>query len=190
MNWVRTKIEQIKDAYPHTLKTYIFLFFCFAFIGMVWEMGLEFMKTQSFTKTGTMWGPWVPIYGVGGILTQLIPPKYTKNKTQTFLIACVMCSVLEYATSYYLEMNFGVVWWDYSEFLFNIDGRICLFVMLFFGTGCCFLLYYVTPHLVKFFKSITLRQQQYIIQFLIFFFIFDFLYSYQLPNLANSSILP
>ena len=51
----------------YTLMTYILLFFIFAFIGWIWEVGIHIVEDGVFVNRGTMFGPWLPIYGFGGV---------------------------------------------------------------------------------------------------------------------------
>ena len=48
--------------------TYILLFFTFSFIGFIWEVFLHLLNDGVFVNRGTMHGPWLPIYGTGGVL--------------------------------------------------------------------------------------------------------------------------
>ena len=48
-------------------------------------------------------------------------------------MAMLICSVLEYFTSYLLEKIFKARWWDYSDRKYNINGRICLETLIPFG---------------------------------------------------------
>ena len=42
-------------------------------------------------------------------------------------------TVIEYLTSLILEVIFGLKWWDYTNELLNINGRVCLIFSLMFG---------------------------------------------------------
>ena len=53
----------------YTLMTYILLFFIFAFIGWIWEVGIHIVEDGVFVNRGTMFGPWLPIYGFGGAVS-------------------------------------------------------------------------------------------------------------------------
>lgn len=57
----------------------------------------------------------------------------------------LITGVLEYLTSYIMEVLFNKRWWDYSTELFNINGRVCLKASLIFGLGGTFLLYITQP---------------------------------------------
>ena len=57
----------------------------------------------------------------------------------------VICSILEYLTSYFMEKIFNARWWDYSQRKFNINGRICLRTMIPFGLLGLFIMYVSNP---------------------------------------------
>ena len=59
-----------------------------------------------------------------------------------FVMACVICSILEYFTSFFMEIIFKNRWWDYSHKKFNLNGRICLETTIpfgFAGLGLCYI---------------------------------------------------
>ena len=60
-------------------------------------------------------------------------------------MSMVICSILEYLTSYIMEKLFKARWWDYSDRRFNINGRICLETMVPFGLLGCLLMYVINP---------------------------------------------
>lgn len=52
-----------------------------------------------------------------------------------FLLSMVGASILEYVTSWVMEALFHARWWDYSDYKFNLNGRICLLGAFVFGVG-------------------------------------------------------
>jgi len=60
----------------------------------------------------------------------------------------VVCTFLEYITSYMMEKLFKARWWDYSNQRFNINGRVCLKNSLFFGILSIILIYLINPMLI------------------------------------------
>ena len=72
-----------------------------------------------------------------------------------FILIVVLCSLLEYYTSYAMEKIFKMRWWDYNHFKFNINGRICLETMIPFGLIGCFMLYFVHPSFLKLISSLN-----------------------------------
>jgi predicted membrane protein len=55
------------------------------------------------------------------------------NSLAIFSLALIICSTIEYLSSYVMEKLFNARWWDYSKKPFNINGRICLKNALCFG---------------------------------------------------------
>jgi uncharacterized membrane protein len=73
----------------------------------------------------------------------------------------LFASVLEYIVSFTMEHIFGRRWWDYSNRLFNINGRICLGAAFVFGVSGVLVIRYLHPNLIRYmnqnFNSHTLR---------------------------------
>ena len=63
----------------------------------------------------------------------------------TMGLIMLLCGTVEYITSIGLEFFFGQRWWDYSDMLFNFQGRICLEGLLIFGIGGLFFIYLIAP---------------------------------------------
>ena len=112
------------------------------------------IQEKRFVNRGFLIGPYCPIYGVGGITIILLLNKYMDDPIILFIMAIVICSLLEYFTSYIMEKLFKTRWWDYSNFKFNINGRICLETMWAFGALACFVIYVINPPLISFLKSL------------------------------------
>lgn len=83
---------------------------------------------------GFLNGPLCPIYGTGAILGVAILGN-VHNPIIIFLISMVGATILEYTTSWVMEQLFHARWWDYSNFRFNLQGRVCLLGALIFGLG-------------------------------------------------------
>lgn len=135
-------------------KMYFILFIIYSFIGWLVEVINILTKEKRFVNRGFLIGPYCPIYGVGGITIILLLKKYMDDPIALFIMAIVICSILEYFTSYIMEKLFKTRWWDYSNYKFNINGRICLETMWAFGALACFVMYVVNPPLIKFLESI------------------------------------
>ena len=59
----RESIFNVNYDKNYTLTSYILLFFAFSFIGWSWEVVLHLINDGVFVNRGTMYGPWLPIYG-------------------------------------------------------------------------------------------------------------------------------
>lgn len=129
----------------YTVWSLILMFFLFSFAGWLWEVNLYLMKDGVFVNRGTMAGPWLPIYGSGGIICLVLLSRLRKNPPAAFCGSLVLCAALEYTTSWYLEAHFHQRWWDYTGYFLNLQGRICAEGILVFGIGCMLVIYLIAP---------------------------------------------
>ena len=130
------------------------IFITYSFIGWCMEVGCKLVELKKFINRGFLIGPYCPIYGWGCILIILLLNKYTNDPLVLFIMAIVICSILEYFTSYFMEKLFKARWWDYSRRKFNINGRICLETMIPFGLLGCLIMYFVNPFFVSVYSKI------------------------------------
>lgn len=169
----------------YSLVTYILLFFIFSLIGWLWEVGIHIVEDGVFVNRGTMFGPWLPIYGVGGTIGIILLKKIMDNHVLTFFSVVIICSVVEYATSWYLEAFKGIKYWDYTGYFCNINGRICLEGALVFGFAGCAGIYIMAPFFDDMLNKIPLRGRIAACILLAILFGTDFLYSKSHPNMGK-----
>ncbi len=117
----------------HTFEIYILLFVIYSFSGWLIEVIGEFIKSKKFINRGFLIGPVCPIYGVGGLLITLLLSNYSKDYFAVFGLSAILCGSLEYFTSYIMEKLFNKRWWDYSNYKYNINGRVCLEIIVLFA---------------------------------------------------------
>ena len=129
--------------YPVT--TLILMFFLFAFFGWCWEVMLYLVTSATFVNRGVMHGPWLPIYGTGGVLVLMVLYKLRDKPWLEFTATVVVCGIVEYFTAYYLETVYDRRWWDYAGYFLNLHGRICAEGLLVFGLGGMAIVYFVAP---------------------------------------------
>lgn len=168
----------------------ILLFFSYSFIGWIIEVCVGIIERQKIINRGFLIGPIVPIYGFGCIAIMLTMHSYMKDPIVVFLISIIICSVLEYFTSYIMEKIFKNRWWDYSNKKFNINGRVCLECAIPFGFGALIMLYGVNPILYNLYSKINTEVLVIITSFILLIFISDFILSCNiiitLKNISNS----
>ena len=124
---------------------YFMLFIIYSFIGWSIEVVGKLIEKHKFINRGFLVGPICPIYGWGCIAIILLLSKYKSSPIVLFLMAIIICSMLEYFTSYFMEKLFHVRWWDYTRRKYNINGRICAETMIPFGLLGCLVVYIVNP---------------------------------------------
>lgn len=132
-----------------SIYVYFLLFIIYSFIGWLLEVITEYIHKKRFVNRGFLIGPYCPIYGFAALSMIILLRRYLKDPVALFIMAIVICSIMEYFTSYVMEKLFHAKWWDYSNNKFNINGRICLETMIPFGIGGLLLMYFINPFIVN-----------------------------------------
>lgn len=133
-----------------TVSKYFLYFIIYSFLGWLMEVLCSLVEQKKFVNRGFLIGPICPIYGYGVLAIIFLIGKDTSDVLGVFLKAILICSILEYFTSYFMEKLFKARWWDYSKKKFNINGRICLETMLPFGILGCTVVYLIHPLIIRF----------------------------------------
>ena len=179
----RQKMDTINYMRRYSIWSLIALFFLFAIIGWIWEVVLHIIVDGEFVNRGVLQGPWLPIYGYGGILILTVLNKFRAKPLRQFIATIVLCGTIEYFTSVYLEIVYdGQRWWDYSGYFLNLHGRICAEGLLVFGLGGIAIVYIVAPLLDNIIKKIDHKKLVTICCILVILFITDNIYSRKTPN--------
>ena len=166
--------------------TYIILMFLlFSMLGWFWELLYDFLKHGVLANHGVLHGPWLPIYGGGGVFIYLMLNRFKKNWIIVFMGSFVFCTIIEYCTGWYLETYKHHKWWSYINMPFNIDGRICLLSSIFFGIGGLAGIYIFSPKIKQFMEKFELRKVAIICFVLFTIFVIDFIYSNDHPNIVE-----
>ena len=153
------------------------LFLLYSFLGWVVESIYCFIVDKKFVNRGFLIGPSLPIYGFGCLLIVFLLDRFRENPVILFVMATFICSVLEYITSYIMERIFKTRWWDYSHIKFNLNGRICLLNMMFFGVLALVMSYLVNPFVLSVIDKIDTRLLKIFTVFFLIVFIVDVLVS-------------
>ena len=141
----------------------ILMFFVFSFVGWLWEVSFHLYEDGMIVNRGIMHGPWLPIYGFGGVL--ILTLLYRLRKSPTMELA-----------------NGGIKWWDYSGYFLNLDGRICAEGLLVFGIGGFAVVYLIAPALDNLFRKMKPAAVIVICAILLSVFVCDQIYSLKYPN--------
>ncbi len=176
------KVTQINYMKLYSVTSIILLFFSFCITGWVWEVLLHIYYDGQIINRGFTHGPWLPIYGVGGVIIITLLKRFRDRPVLEFLVAFVLCGFIEYFTAWLLETVNGEKWWDYSGYFLNLDGRICAEGLLVFAVGGCTVVYLIAPLLDAFFKRIDRRLATVICVVLLAAFFSDCCYSFKHPN--------
>ncbi len=126
----------------------VVLFFIFSVLGWLMEVCLKFIQYHRFINRGFLIGPYCPIYGWGVVtVTVIINHLFPDINTWlgTFIAGMIVCGLLEYFTSFYLEKIFHSRWWDYSNKPLNLHGRIWIGNIILFGLASMFIVKVIDP---------------------------------------------
>ena len=177
------RIETLNYLRNYSFNSIVLIFFVISLIGWVWEVMLYLINEGIFVNRGMMRGPWLPIYGGGSVLILLLLSKFRKKIPVQFLLSLVLCGVLEYFTSYVLEIMYnGKKWWDYSGYFLNLHGRICAEGLLVFGFGGLAIVYLIAPTIDNFLRNKNKKILKILAIILITIFTMDVVYSSKNPN--------
>lgn len=158
------------------------LFFAFSALGWLWEVGLHLVLDGELVNRGTMLGPWLPIYGAGGVLALLLLRRAAARPLRVFALGTLLCTAIEYATGRYLLAVYGLRWWDYSMYPLNLDGLVSPLTSMLFGLGCCAAVYAAGPALAARFARLDRRHARALCILLCLAFVLDFVWSAAHPN--------
>lgn len=134
------------------------LFFVYSVMGWIVEVVFVFLDTKEIVNRGFLIGPYLPIYGSGAVLMTLASiyiPSMNDSIGSSFLVSFVLCGMLEYLTSYYMEKRFAIRWWDYSSKPMNLHGRVWIGNLVLFGLAGLLVVRFINPILFRLFERIT-----------------------------------
>ena len=156
----------------------IILFWIFivgSIAGFIFEITVVFFQKGHFElRQGLIYGPFIPVYGIGAILYYMALNKIKlKNKLQIFLITMLLGGLTEYLCSFMQEKLFGTISWDYSYLPFNIQGRTSLLHCIYWGIGGILYVTYIEPLIEKMREKINKNIIRIITIILAIFMIFD-----------------
>ena len=111
------------------------LFVIGSLFGTILETGWAFAEYGHFEyRVGLVYGPFIPVYGGGAVLITLgLYKLYKASDIIIYIASGIIGAGFEFFCSYFQEMFFGTVSWDYSDTLFNLDGRTNLMFALIWG---------------------------------------------------------
>lgn len=165
----------------YSISSYVLLFFTFSFIGWSWEVVIHLIRDGMFVNRGTMYGPWLSIYGWGGLVILILLKRYRSKPWKLFVMSVVTCGLIEYFTALYLEVFLHLRYMNYNGYFLNIKGRVCLEGLIFFGFGGMVFTYLLAPLLDNLFNKIKYKRILCIC--LVGFYLIDFIYTSQVePN--------
>ncbi|SFB75225.1 putative ABC transporter permease [Butyrivibrio sp. YAB3001] len=112
---------------------WLFLFYFYSFLGWCFESAYVTVMEKHPVNRGFMRGPFLPLYGSGGIMMLVVSRPFYDNVFLVYIAGCIGATVLEYVVGVLMETLFKVRYWDYSHKKFNFKGYVCLESTLVWG---------------------------------------------------------
>ncbi len=151
-------MQKIKELFEKQIIQKLFLWFwMYSFIGWCYEVFLEVVVYRwGFSNRGEMYGPYVPVYGVGALLFLLFFSRLMKKKDNKWLniakpflifLGCMtVATIVELIATYIFEYTIGSwPWQTYARYKYNFQARIALSTSIRFGLGGLAFMYAVQP---------------------------------------------
>ena len=138
----------------------ILLFYIYSFAGWCMEVVLKYIQFHRFINRGFFAGPICPIYGSGAVLITVAVGSLSSVESAygtTFAISLVLCGLVEYLTSYFMEKRFHARWWDYSQKPMNLHGRVWIGNLILFGIAGVGIIHLINPALYAVLNPIPLK---------------------------------
>ena len=135
--------------------TALFLYFMlYSFLGWLLETCYCSIRQRRLVPRGFLYGPVCPIYGAGVLLMILFFTPLKECLPVFYLVAVVVMSTWEYFVGWLLETTTHVKYWDYSNYRFNLKGRICLWVALVWGALSYLVIFWIHPPIQRLYAAI------------------------------------
>ncbi len=160
---------------------FILIIFWIFIIGSVFGFFAEMLYAFVYTRTievrqGLIYGPFIQIYGIGAIAYYLLVSKIQEPK-KLFFAGMIMGGTLEYLCSFFQEMFWGTISWDYSNLFMNLNGRTSLLYCFYWGIIAVIFLKIAYPLISKFEYLIYKKNVKIFTVFFMLFMTFDIVIS-------------
>ena len=157
---------------------YVALFAIYSFMGWIIEVIYRSITQRKFVNAGFLFGPFVPLYGFGALFLILLQHFFQSWPVlpRLFIFGLAL-TVLEYMVGYFAERIFKLTLWDYSEYKFNLHGRVCLlFSVIWAALGFIFITF-IHPVVLQYATFLTGAYLQTAAIVLIIYYVVDCAYS-------------
>lgn len=132
---------------------YLFMIFIIGcFVGWVYEEAFYWITEGMLRNRGVLYGPWLPIYGIGALGIYAMKP-FKKQPLTLFLLCAGITGVVEYIIGIISIKFFNMRLWDYRGLFLNIKGIICFRSIISFALLGLLFHYIVEPNAYKLFNK-------------------------------------
>ena len=141
-------------SFYHRLEALFYLFLVGALGGFLYEeiyclIINTWLEGMPFPWRGFLYGPYLPLYGFGGVILYLIFHKLHKYPPLVFFGTVLVTGVIEYVCGWAFLTFAGYRLWDYTGRFMNFGGHVSLQTLLIFGVLSLISAYFVQPFLFR-----------------------------------------
>lgn len=163
----------------------IFYFFAVSAGGYLWEVLIFLIRDRRFCNRGFLYGPWLPVYGSGAVLFYCLLYQTKKHPASAFLFSMLIGTGLELAIGWFLDIVWGLRYWDYSDSFLNFRGYICIWSALGFGIAGTLWICHISGILRKFWFCLSDGIRRGFNTLLFLLFLLDCTAALILPNIGT-----
>ncbi len=165
-------------------------FLIFSVTGWVIELLYRSLILGKVTNPGFLKGPYLPIYGFGGMFG-LFVFSYLEKFTLigAFAAFVLIIAFLEYFTGFFFFHIFKIRLWDYSNRKFNLHGFICLRFLFYWLILIVFFRYFLFDYFIDLTENFSFPGKSLFLLGLVYgFFIIDIIQSLGLAYRIRKTI--
>ena len=165
----------VNPAQNYDFLSYVFLFHAFSIFGWLLEIISELLSCGTLENVTLRTLPWLPLYGICGLLILLLLKKYIKKPATMFIINFIVYTVLDYLIQLFLDLGFGIELPKYHSYLAFMNGEAYLGDGAVFALLGCAFFYYFAPRWNSLFMQLKKWMRISICILLTAIFVFDLL---------------
>lgn len=166
----------------YKLMQYGYFFFLTAFAGFLWEAALTLLRDNTICKRGFFYGPWLPVYGVGGVLLYFFLHRFKKHYLLCFFLSAAIGTAVELMIGLLIRLVYHLNYWDYSGFYFNYLGLICLLSSVGFGIAGVLWVNCLSRYALLLWNKLSIKKQKALLLLLLLLFLIDCFIAVPTPN--------
>ncbi len=163
----------VNPAQNYDFLSCVFLFHAFSIFGWLLEIISELLSCGTLENVTLRTLPWLPLYGICGLLILLLLKKYIKKPATMFIINFIVYTVLDYLIQLFLDFGFGIELPKYHSYLAFMNGEAYLGDGAVFALLGCAFFYYFAPRWNSLFMKLKKWMRILICILLTTVFIFD-----------------
>ena len=124
------------------------------------------------SRSSVLYGPFSIVWGIGAVvLTVVLSQLENKPVGAVFFVGAFIGGIYEYVCSWFTEITFGSIFWDYSWMPLNIGGRTNLLYMAFWGALSVIWVKWIYPKMSRFIDKTPVFHLKYVTRILAVFMI-------------------